>query len=79
MFHLTQSEATDSKTVVTGQLSSAGTLLSVLFDSGATHSFVATRVMDRLCRPGCELDRPKLMILSRGTELCLDEVFERYH
>lgn len=57
VFHLTQSEATDSKIVLTGQLSSAGTLLSVLFDSGETHSFVATRVMDRLCRPGSELDR----------------------
>ena len=66
VFHLTQSEATDSKTVVTGQLSFAGTFLSVLFDSGATHSFVATRVMDSLCRPGSELDRPKVVILPRG-------------
>ena len=63
---MTQSEAADSKTVVTGHLSSAGTLLSVLFDSGATHSFVATRVMDSLCRPGSELDRPKVVILLRG-------------
>ena len=66
---MTQSEATDSKTVVTGQLSSAGTLLSVLFDSGATHSFVSTRVMDRLCRPGSELDRPKVVILPRGDQV----------
>ena len=69
MFTLTQSEASDSKSVVTGQPSSSGTLLSMLFDSGATHSFVATRVMDQLCRPDSELDRPKVVILPRGDQV----------
>lgn len=69
MFHLTQSEAINNNTVVTSHLSSAGTLLSVLFDSGATHSFVSTRVMDQLCRPGSELDRPKHVMLTCGDQV----------
>ena len=36
---------------MTGQLSSAGFPFTVLIDSGATHSFVSSRVIDRLCRP----------------------------
>ena len=48
VYSLTQLEASESKTVVIGQLSSAGTMLIVLFDSGATHSFVSTRMIDGL-------------------------------
>ena len=51
VFTLTQAEAEASPSVVTGQLSSAGTSFTVLIDSGATHSFVSDRVIDRLCRP----------------------------
>ena len=66
VYSLTQPEASESKTVVTGQLSSAGTMLTVLFDSGATHSFVSTRMLDGLCRPSTELDRAVHIILPRG-------------
>ena len=66
VYSLTQPEASESKTVVTGQLSSAGTMLSVLFDSGATHSFVSTRMLDGLCRPSTELDKAIPIILPRG-------------
>ena len=48
VFALIENEAADSKTVATSQLYSAGTLLTVLFDSRDTHSFVSTRVIDRL-------------------------------
>ena len=51
VFTLTQAEAEASPSVVTGQLSSAGSPFTVLIDSGATHSFVSSKVIDRLCRP----------------------------
>ena len=51
VFTLTQAEAEASPLVVTGQLSSAGTFYTILIDSGATHSFVASRIIDGLCRP----------------------------
>ena len=36
---------------MTGQLSSAGSPFTVLIDSSDTHSFVSSKVIDRLCRP----------------------------
>ena len=51
VFTLTQAQTEASPSVVTGQLSSAGFPFTVLIDSGATHSFVSSRVIDRLCRP----------------------------
>ena len=66
VFSLTEPAATDSKTVVAGQLSSAGTSLTVLFDSAATHSFISTRLVDQLCRHGSMLDRPMHIILPGG-------------
>ena len=46
---LTQVEAEASPSVVSSQLSSVGTTYTVLIDSGATHSFFPSRVIDRLC------------------------------
>ena len=66
VFALTEPAAAESKTVVAGQLTSAGTSLTVLFDSGATHSFISTRLVDQLCRPGSKLDRPMHIILPCG-------------
>lgn len=66
VFTLTQSEASDSKTVVTGQLSSADTLLTVLFDSGVTHSFMSARLIDQLHRPSRGLHRGLQVILPSG-------------
>lgn len=57
MFALTKPEASNTKTMVTGKLSSADTLLLVLFDSGATHSFLSARVIDGFCRPSTEMSR----------------------
>ena len=51
VFTLTQAEAEASPSVVTGQLSSAGSPFTVLIDSGATHSFVSSKLINRLCRP----------------------------
>mgnify|MGYP003448044020 CR=1 FL=1 len=51
MFTLTQAEAEASPLVVTGQIFSVGTPYNVLIDSGATHSFVASSIINRLCRP----------------------------
>ena len=66
VFSLTEPAVAESKTVVAGQLSSAGTSLTILFDSGATHSFISTRLVDQLCRPGSMLDRPMHIILPGG-------------
>ena len=76
---MTEPTAVDSKTVVVEQLSSAGMSLIVLFDSGATHSFVSTRLVDQLCRPGRELDRPMHIILLVVREWYLDGGFEHCH
>ena len=43
IFAWTQKEAEASPSVVTGQILSVGSSYAVLFDYGATHSFVATR------------------------------------
>ena len=51
VFTLTQTEAEASSSVVSGQNFSVGSSFTALIDSGATHSFVSTRVIDELCRP----------------------------
>ena len=51
VFTLTQTEAEVSPSVVIGELSSVGSSYTVLIDSGATHSFVSSKVIDRLRRP----------------------------
>ena len=63
---LTESDASASRTVVTGQISSSATTYYALFDSGASHSFVSTRVIDSLCRPVSELARPFLIKIPNG-------------
>ena len=66
VFTLTQTEAEASPSVVTGQISSAGSLYSALFDSGATHSFVSARVIDQLCRPSGVYARGFQTLLPTG-------------
>ena len=51
MFTLTQSEAEATPSVVTSHISSIGSTYTILIDYGAIHSFVSSRVVDRLCRP----------------------------
>ena len=58
--------------MVTSLVSCASTLLTVLFDSGATRSFVSTRMIDQLGRPNRSLDRDMHIIL-----LCGDRVISR--
>ncbi|XP_060974481.1 uncharacterized protein LOC133039601 [Cannabis sativa] len=49
-------EAATSNTVVSGQVSIYGLPYNVLFDSRATHSYIATRVIDSIDKP-CDLLR----------------------
>ncbi|XP_060965197.1 uncharacterized protein LOC133034178 [Cannabis sativa] len=56
VFALTRGEAATSNTVVSGQVSIYGLPCNVLFDSGATHSYIATRVIDSIDKP-CDLLR----------------------
>ena len=57
VFAWTKKEVEASPSVVTGQILSAGFSYTILFDFGATHSFVAARVIDKLCMPSLVLDR----------------------
>ena len=51
VFAITQADAEASPSLVTGQLSVNNSFNSVLFDSGATHSYVAARIFSKLDRP----------------------------
>ncbi|XP_060974512.1 uncharacterized protein LOC133039624 [Cannabis sativa] len=74
VFALTRGEAETSNTVVAGQISISGKLCTVLFDSGATHSFIALKMIDKLELPYVnfsykfmtELPSGEVMISSRG-------------
>ena len=59
-------DASCSKTVVTGPISSYDSVFFTLFDSGANHSFVSMKIVDRLCRPSSDLDRGFHILLSNG-------------
>ena len=66
MFAWTKKEAEASPSVVTGPVSSAGFSYTVLFDSGATQSFIAARVIDKLCMPSLVLDRGFRTLIPSG-------------
>ncbi|XP_060960989.1 uncharacterized protein LOC133031495 [Cannabis sativa] len=74
VFALTRGEAETSNTVVAGQISISGKLCTVLFDSGATHSFIALKMIDKLELPYVnfsykfmtKLPSGEVMISSRG-------------
>ncbi|XP_060959321.1 uncharacterized protein LOC133030553 [Cannabis sativa] len=51
---MTQADADASPSVVTGQLSINGCSYNVLFDSGATHSYVSSRVIESFHKP-CDI------------------------
>ena len=69
VFAWTKKEAEASPSVVTGQVSSAGFPYTVLFDSGATHSFVAARVIDKLCMPSLVLGRGFQTLIPSGDRI----------
>ncbi|XP_030500519.1 uncharacterized protein LOC115715976 [Cannabis sativa] len=51
VFTLTQPEANVGPSTVTGQLSIDSTLLTILIDSGATHSYLSSKVIGNLHKP----------------------------
>ncbi|XP_060973967.1 uncharacterized protein LOC133039156 [Cannabis sativa] len=52
VFAITQADAAASPSVVTGQLLINDFVYTIFFDSGATRSYVSSRVLDQLDRPG---------------------------
>ncbi|ERM98296.1 hypothetical protein AMTR_s01250p00009040, partial [Amborella trichopoda] len=66
VFALTQAEADAGPSTVTGQLSVAGTLLTVLIDSGATHSYISSRIIEKLNKPSDVLSRGFGTLLPTG-------------
>ena len=73
VFALTQGEADASNKVVTGQVSILNNLCHVLFDSGATHSYISLGMIDKLDKPSerfrtrfvTELPSGKVVLSSR--------------
>ncbi|KAM6556383.1 hypothetical protein CsatB_003402 [Cannabis sativa] len=63
---LEPAKADASPSTVTGQLSVAGTLLTVLIDYGATHSYISSRVIEKLNRPSDVLPRGFEILLPTG-------------
>lgn len=51
VYNFSNADAEESPSVVAYQVSSAGTDFYMLIESRTTHSFVATKAVDRLCRP----------------------------
>ncbi|XP_060962018.1 uncharacterized protein LOC133032169 [Cannabis sativa] len=51
VFAITQVEAEASPSVVSGQIPMANTTCKVLFDSGATHSFIASTIVNHINAP----------------------------
>ena len=73
---MSKADAEASPSVVTGQVSSAGTDLYVLIESGATHSFVAARAVDKLCRP-CDISDSGFRTLLPTGELVVSRRWVR--
>ncbi|XP_062099737.1 uncharacterized protein LOC133805572 [Humulus lupulus] len=70
VFALTKGEAKTSNAVVTGQITISGKLCNVLFNSGATHSFISVNMKDRLDKP-YELFRDKFVTKLPSGEVML--------
>ncbi|XP_062080867.1 uncharacterized protein LOC133785662 [Humulus lupulus] len=68
VFALTKPQEEASTSVVSGQIFIAAINCHILFDSGATHSFVAKRVVDRFNRPN------EMHAMGLGTMLPTGEV-----
>ncbi|XP_062086383.1 uncharacterized protein LOC133792491 [Humulus lupulus] len=69
VFALTHEEAKASNTVVIGQIFIIDKLCKVLFDSGATHSFVSLEMIERLGRFSENLRMKFAMTLPSGEEM----------
>ncbi|XP_060963693.1 uncharacterized protein LOC133033109 [Cannabis sativa] len=68
VFAITQAEAEASPSVVSGQIPMANTTCKVLFDSGATHSFIASTIVNHINAPS------ELFTVGFGTMLPSGEV-----
>ncbi|KAM6556128.1 hypothetical protein CsatB_003147 [Cannabis sativa] len=68
VFAITQAEAEASPSVVSGQILMANTTCKVLFDSGATHSFIASTIVNHINAPS------ELFTVGFGTMLPSGEV-----
>ncbi|KAM6590684.1 uncharacterized protein LOC133036943 [Cannabis sativa] len=85
VFALARGEAETSNTVVVGQISISGKLCTVLFDSGATHSFIASKMIDKLellyvnfsYKFMMELPSGEVMISSRGVRDALIRIADK--
>ncbi|XP_061368232.1 uncharacterized protein LOC133311237 [Gastrolobium bilobum] len=66
VYAVTQPEAEKSSTLVRGMISIKDELLSVLFDSGATHSFIADYVADAFGLPLTIMKTPMRIVTAVG-------------
>jgi len=71
-------EAEDAPNVVMGTFSLRTQLIDVLFDSGATHSFISARLVAMLgLTPTCKSLLLSVTLLDGKTVLC-EELYEGY-
>jgi hypothetical protein len=56
----------EGATVLTGIFSIRGFLVKVLFDSGATHSFINAKILNKLGLKSCHMNRPFLITTPGG-------------
>ncbi|XP_060964845.1 uncharacterized protein LOC133033845 [Cannabis sativa] len=54
VFSLTQADAEADPSTVTGEISIGGIMFTILVDSGATHSYISSRIIEKLGRP-CDI------------------------
>ncbi|KAM6582372.1 hypothetical protein CsatB_009374 [Cannabis sativa] len=54
VFALTQADAEVGLSTVTGEISIGGIMFTILIDSGATHSYISSRIIEKLSRP-CDI------------------------
>ena len=76
VYNLSKADAEASPSVVTCQVSSAGTNFYGLIDSSATHSIGAARAVDRLCRP-CDISGSSFRTLLPTGELVVSRRWVR--
>ncbi|GAA0143981.1 hypothetical protein LIER_04541 [Lithospermum erythrorhizon] len=78
IFTVTQEEAQNSPKVVTDTLSLFGREVKVLFDSGATHSFVSTSFSHHIPLSREILSFPLVFDIHVGKSVLISEILRNY-
>ena len=72
-------EATDTPNVVTGTFPLLTHSVDVLFDSGATHSFISAKLIETLGLDPAQKSSLLTVMLPNGKTVLCEELYEGYH